>query len=122
MYFQKGPIKTMEAGVAYTWLQQQLHTQNISNYDTPNYKAKGVRFAETLKRARDADGNRTYRSVLSMQVVEHDDTTVRPDGNNVDMDAESLSLYKAYAHYSLLLDKISSEFRNYNYVLNNGPR
>jgi len=113
----------MEAGVKYTWLQQQLHTHNIANFDTPTYKAKSLSFGQTLQRVKEGEGRRPqYRPVLGLRVTEHNDTEVRPDGNNVDMDAESLSLYKAYAHYSMLLDKISSEIRNYNYVVGNAPR
>ena len=39
------------------------------------------------------------------------------DGNNVDGETESLSLYKAYAQYSALLTKITTEFDKYNAVL-----
>lgn len=120
MFFQDRSFKTMEAGVSATWLQQQLHTHNIANYDTPLYKAKSMVFSEVLTRSRGADGKRL--TALSAQVIDNEDTTVRPDGNNVDMDAESLSLYKAYVHYSMLLDKIKSEINNNNYVVNNAPR
>jgi flagellar basal-body rod protein FlgB len=120
MFFQGKPFKAMEAGVAATWLQQKVHTHNLANYDTPEYKAKGLVFSETLSRARGADGKR--RAGISVQLVEDDTLTIRPDGNNVNSDTESLSLYKAYIHYSMLLDKIKSEVNNHNYVLNNAPK
>ena len=120
MFFQGKAFKSMEAGVNATWIQQQIHTQNISNYDTPGYKAKSVVFQNMLARSRGAEGKRFNNSMA--RVIDNEDTTVRPDGNNVDMDAESLSLYKAYVHYSLLLDKIKSEINNHSYVINNGPK
>ena len=120
MFFQDRYFKTMEAGVNATWLQQQIHTQNLANYDTPNYKAKSVVFSEVLTRARGADPNRG--SALSVRILDSQGFTVRPDGNNVDSDEESLSLYKAYVHYSMLLEKIRSEVNNYNYVVNNAPK
>jgi len=110
----------MEAGVNATWMQQQIHTQNIANYETPNYKAKSIVFSEALARSKGAGGKKL--AALSVRVIDNQDTTVRPDGNNVDMDAESLSLYKAYVHYSMLLDKIKSEIDNQNYVVNNAPK
>jgi len=119
MYFQDKAFRTMEAGMSATWLQQKIHTHNIANYDTPGYKAKALVFSQELTRARGADGKRL--STLRTRIVE-DDTTVRPDGNNVDMDAESLSLYKAYVHYSMLLDKMKSEIDNHNYVINNATK
>ena len=110
----------MEAGINATWLQQQVHTQNISNYETPGYKSKSLIFSDVLSRTRGADGKRI--ASLSVDLVENTDLTIRPDGNNVDMDAESLTLYKAYVHYAMLLDKIKSEINNTNYVVNNAPK
>ena len=120
MFFQDRYFKTMEKGVNATWWQQQVHTHNLANYDTPDYKAKSLVFAETLTRARDAQGKRI--STMGVRLVEDDTLTIRPDGNNVDSDLESLSLYKAYVHYSMLLDKIKSEINNHNYVVNNAPK
>ena len=120
MFFQGGAFKSMEAGVAATWMQQQVHTQNIANYETPGYKAKSLVFNDILRRSRGAEGKRLAPS--GVRVIENDDTTIRPDGNNVDLDAESLTLYKAYVHYSMLLDKIKSEIDNHHYVVNNAPK
>jgi len=120
MFYQDKAFKTMEAAVNATWLQQQLHTQNIANYETPHYKAKSLVFSEVLTRTRGADGKRL--SAFNVSMVTSEDTTVRPDGNNVDLDAEGVSLYKAYVHYSMLLDKIKSEINNTNYVVNNAPK
>jgi len=120
MFFQGRSFKTMEAGVSATWMQQQIHTHNIANYETPGYKAKSLSFSQVLTRARGAEGKEL--AALNVEVVDNQDTTVRPDGNNVDMDAESLSLYKAYIHYSMLLEKIQSEINNYRFVINNAPK
>ena len=124
MFFQDKSFRVMEAGMNAAWLQQQVHTHNISNYDTPTYKAKSLVFSEviTQSRTRGAEGKRLTSSALKVTLVEDDTTTIRPDGNNVDMDIESLSLYKSYVHYSMLLDKLKSEINNHNYVINNGPR
>ena len=120
MFFNSSSFRTMEAGVSATWMQQQVHTHNLSNYDTPDYKSKSLIFSETLSRARDENGKR--RPLLNVRMIENDDTTIRPDGNNVDLEVESIGLYKAYVHYSMLLEKIKSEFNNNSYVLTNAPK
>ena len=120
MFFQDKSFKAMEAGIGTAWIQQQLHTQNIANYETPDYKAKSLVFADYLRRSGGAQGKRL--SPLGARVIQTDDTTVRPDGNNVDMDVESLSLYKAYVHYTMLMDKVKSEIDNHTYVVNNAPK
>ena len=120
MFYQDKPFQAMEAGMQAAWIQQQIHTQNIANFETPGYKAKSIVFGDVLKRTRGAEGKRLASS--GARVVNTVDTSIRPDGNNVDMDAESLSLYKSYVHYSMLLQKIRSEINNYNYVISNAPR
>jgi flagellar basal-body rod protein FlgB len=119
MFFPDNAFKLMEAGASAAWLQQKIHTQNLANYDTPGYKAKSLVFEEVLSRA---TGQGKEAAGLRVRVVEDDNAAIRPDGNNVDLDAESVSLYKAYVHYSMLLDKIKSEIDNHNYVINNAPR
>ena len=120
MFFQDKPFKLMESGMNNAWLQQQVHSQNIANYETPGYKAKSVVFGDYLRRSEGAQGKRL--APMNARVVVTDDTSIRPDGNNVDMDAESLSMYKSYVHYSMLLTKIRSEIDNHNYVLTNAPK
>ena len=120
MFFQDKSFKAMEAGVAAAWIQQQVHTQNISNYETPGYKAKSLVFSDTLIRTRGAEGKRL--APQSYRMVDSEDSEIRPDGNNVDMDVESLSLYKAYVQYSMLLEKIKKEINNHMYVVNNAPK
>lgn len=119
MFFQTKDFKVLEAGVQAAWLQQQLHMQNLANIETPNYKAKSLVFDEELKNAT----GHTYQSdTLSARIVTDESTSVRLDGNNVDSDVESLELYKAYVQYSMLLDKVKSQFENYNAVLNSSMK
>ena len=120
MFFNDRAFKALEAGVNATWIQQQVHQQNISNYETPGYKAKAVVFSDMLARTRGAAGKRYGAG--GVRIVDSEDTTVRPDGNNVDMDLESLTLYKSYVHYTMLLDKVRSELNNHSYVVNNAPK
>lgn len=120
MFYQTGSFRAMEAGLSAAWLQQKLHTQNLSNVETPDYKAKKLVFSEALN-AEEADitaGGKSY----NYNVVSRDDTSVRLDGNNVDEIIEGIELYKSYVQYSALIDKLKTEFTNYQYVLTNGPR
>ena len=115
MFFQSGAFKALENGTAVTWQQQQLHLQNLANLETPGYKAKSMVFEGVLE---DAQGGKVYQA----RTVTEENTSIRPDGNNVDADKEGVELYKAYAQYSMLLDKMKSEFTNYNAVINNGMK
>lgn len=113
MFFDNNSFRLMEDGVKLTWQQQQLHLQNMANIETPGYKAKSMAFEQVLATEQ---GARLQAKVITS------DSAARPDGNNVDADTESVELYKAYAQYSLLLDKIKGQFTNYNYVLNSNMK
>ena len=53
MFFQSKDFRVLEAGVQLAWLQQQLHTQNLANIETPGYKSKSLVFERTLRQAQE---------------------------------------------------------------------
>lgn len=117
MIYDSNQFKVLEAGVQLAWMQQKLSTQNIANIETPGYKSKSLSFEGVLSAV--SNGSNTDEiSRINASVSTNDALSIQPDGNNVDLEAESISLYKAYAQYSTLLGKINSEFDKYNYVLN----
>ena len=116
MFFNSTNFKTIEAGLKHAALKQEVHTQNMSNLETPGYKAKNLVFEQLLTDAK--KGSATFRATL----VENKNLSTRPDGNNVDMEKESLELYKAYVQHSMLVDKVKNEFSNYSTVVNNNMK
>ncbi len=117
MIYDSNQFKVLEAGVQLAWMQQKLSTQNIANIETPGYKAKSLSFDGILSAVGNGS-NATEVSRINAQVSTNDALSIQQDGNNVDLETESISLYKAYAQYSTILGKINSEFDKYNYVLN----
>jgi flagellar basal-body rod protein FlgB len=117
MIYDSGQFKLLEAGIKLAWMQQQISTQNIANSETPGYKSKSLSFENVLKDAENGSGSQDV-SRIDVQINESDATSTRADGNNVDAEKESVSLYKAYAQYSILLEKVHSEFNKYDSVLN----
>ncbi len=117
MFFNSKDFKALEAGVRLSALQQELSSQNIANISTPGYKSKEINFAQVLTEA-----GENYPSTIGVNVVESDALSLLPDGNNVDLEKESMELYKAYVQNSMLLTKIRGEFDNFSYVLNNAPK
>lgn len=114
MFYSSNQFKVLEAGIQLAQMQQQIHTHNIANLETPGYKAKALTFQSALSRA---EGEQQITSIRG-SVTENKSTSLRPDGNNVDYESESVGLYKAYVQYSMLLDKVKGQFEQYNYVLN----
>ena len=117
MIYDSNAFKVLEAGVQLAWTQQKLNTQNIANIETPGYKAKSLSFNGVLSAV--SNGTSAVEvSRINAEVSTNDSLSIQPDGNNVDLEKESISLYKASAQYSTILGKINSEFNKYNYVLN----
>lgn len=108
--------KALEKGLDYLWQKQKVIQQNIANYDTPNYKTKGVTFSDVLEGAKNTkieENDKRYK----IQVYDTDGLSVRPDGNNVNLEKQNIDLYDSYAQYSYLTQKLSNEFKNTRYVI-----
>lgn len=89
--------KAMDASLK----RQQAIAQNIANYNTPNYKRKTVSFEDELSKAIDNNNELKLKTTkaqhlnntLSYKKVqpktkEQDNTYLRNDGNNVDIETE----------------------------------
>ncbi|NLC78193.1 MAG: flagellar basal body rod protein FlgB [Ruminococcaceae bacterium] len=122
MFYDSKDFKILEAGTNLAWVSQNLHTQNISNIETPAYKPQSIAFDDLLRAALDGEVDASdVPDTVSAKILTST-TSLLPDGNNVDIEYESIQLYKDYAKYSFLLDKIKSQFDQYSYVLNSDFR
>lgn len=118
MLFGSREFKIMEQSADALWQKQKVISQNIANYTTPNYKAQSLTFSEVLN-----NQNNTNSDKLIEVTVKTDETsTVRPDGNNVDMVKENLELYKTYMQSAYLFEKINGQFTSIRNVFNQMPK
>lgn len=91
-------------------LRQRTIANNIANVQTPGYKRKYVQFEEQLKAAINSGSKHKVRETLSrLTPSEQLDTAspCKPDGNNVNIDAEIADLAKVSLKYraaSVLLE------------------
>ncbi len=114
MLYNDFTFKVLQSGLDALWMKQKVVSHNITNYETPGYKAKEVTFDEVLRKAGDGEEKRVLQATVTTDAT----TTARPDGNNVSMEKESLELWRTYAQYTYLTDKISGQFKNMRYVIN----
>ncbi|HIQ04485.1 MAG TPA: flagellar basal body rod protein FlgB [Anaerolineae bacterium] len=95
-------------------LRQQVISNNIANVDTPGFKASEVSFEQVLRRQLADDATlsleRTHQRHLAAStqaseatgdiwVTVRSDTTLRNDGNNVDIDREMVELAETAIRY-----------------------
>jgi flagellar basal-body rod protein FlgB len=95
---------------------------NIANVNTPGYKRKEVRFEDALSRALSDRDNPCGTSSASRPftpcVSRDTDSAARADGNNVDVEAEMVSLAETSLRYETLAQYVGGYFSGLKAVIN----
>jgi flagellar basal-body rod protein FlgB len=79
---------------------QKVIAQNIANVNTPNYKRREFRFEKALHQALGTGEASSYRDVTGW-VARPNNTAVRNNGNNVDVEAEMMSMKETEMLYEI---------------------
>jgi flagellar basal-body rod protein FlgB len=131
-----GQTKALEKALDASWLRNEAISQNIANIDTPLYKKKTVAFEEYLNEALDGNGIEGIRTdkrhipigqknldEVDIKLSEdNSQTSMRIDGNNVDIDSEMAEMAKNTIKYNTLIQSLSTEFKRAKYVISEGKK
>ncbi|WP_284139944.1 MULTISPECIES: flagellar basal body rod protein FlgB [unclassified Virgibacillus] len=125
-----GTIQTLEKSLDFASIKNQTISTNISNNDTPGYKAKDVVFKDVLNNALQDSlaAKRTHKKHIAFnedihkpyQMIRKTNTMYNHNGNNVDVDKEMAELAKNQIYYNSLVDRINGKFRSLESVLKGG--
>lgn len=118
----------LEKGLDASWLRGQVIANNIANVQTVGFKTSSVEFESIFKDLLEEEGYGSggnlndVAGLSDMQpvIVQSDDTTIRLDGNNVDIEAENAALAKNTIYYNTLLQKLTSELDKLSIAINEG--
>jgi flagellar basal-body rod protein FlgB len=115
-------------------LRREVIADNIANSDTPNFKRSEVTFESQLKRALDSeeidypspyldterfhvfDRKMDYREVEPQKVLDYI-TTAKNNGNNVDIEVETMNLLQNQLLYQTMATALTHKFNQLNIVL-----
>ena len=126
-------VNTLQQGLNASWLRNEVISNNIANVDTPGFKASHVRFEEIMAEATGSGAGSLSMAVtderhlggaagtlanIEPQVLKDESTSVRLDGNNVNIDNEMVELAKNSINYFTTVSKINSEFRKLDTAIN----
>ena len=78
----------------------------MANVDTPGYHTKDMDFQGALKQVMEQGGNVR----MEPAALESQDLPERPDGNNVNVDRESMLLSQTQLQFQLGVQLVKSEF------------
>ncbi|GGH69481.1 flagellar basal body rod protein FlgB [Compostibacillus humi] len=124
-----GTFRTLEQSLDYASLKNQVISNNISNVDTPNYKAKDIVFKDYLaKAASNLEAKRTHPKHIpfnsprdnNYQLITKENTVFNHNGNNVDIDKEMANLAKNQIYYNALIDRMNGKFHSLQTVIRGG--
>jgi flagellar basal body rod protein FlgB len=85
--------------------QREAHEHNISNVETPDFRAREVSFADSLRRAIASDD--PTQTVITMN---RSLAATRPDGNNVRLDHELTALEENALLQRLMTEAVNDQF------------
>jgi len=131
-------VQFQEKALDAAWLRNEVLSHNLANVDTPGYKRKDVDFDRYLKYALDQgiDDDLIFRrrhnfrftkkptldSAVPNVIEEFRTTSMRIDGNNVDIDNEMARLAKNTIKFNVVTQNINGKFSKIRHAITEGRR
>ena len=129
-------MQMLEMGLDASIQRRQVLANNIANVDVPNFKRSETVFEMELKRAVESEQKeneepaiqtlhpghigrregRDYRTVQPRIVTDYN-SSMRNDGNNVDIEDEVTKMNRNQMHYSLMVDQLGGKLRLLNSLI-----
>jgi len=115
-------------------LKQSVISKNIANVNTPGYKKSVVDFQEALEsilneaeteRLTKAVGGASVQKPAQARVItiqQVSNTSLRNDGNNVDVDLELAELAENNLYFNSMAQLLSSQLAMIKYAISEGGR
>lgn len=131
--WSNGSLQLLEKSLQTSSLRHKVISNNIANVNTPGFKRSEVPFDEILQKNMKQENLpmvRTHEKHLIVtsnkqfepSVLTESNTSLRSDGNNVDIDVEMANLAKNNIYYDAFAQQISHYFSNLKSAINEGRR
>lgn len=118
--FDSPMFNMLQQGLNATTLRQRVIANNVANINTPGFKKSYVSFEDQLKAAIESGGGplkgthplhiETTDMGVQPEVKQVKDTSMRYDGNNVDIDEEMVNLAAATIQYDAISQGLIDRF------------
>lgn len=115
----------IEKVMDYSHLRRKTISDNISNYNTPNYKRKEVDFDLAFNSGLQSNMRRTQSKHIGMsdganndfRIYKDPSTKERTDGNNVDLNIEMIEMVKNNSLQNKSIQAINHQFSKMKVVM-----
>lgn len=116
--FDSPMFNLLQQGLNAGTLRQRVIANNVANINTPGFKKSQVSFEDQLKAAMGSGSSLKGVHPLHIgtvnnvkpEVVQVTDTTMKFDGNNVDIDEEMVNLAAASIQYEVIAQGLVEKF------------
>ena len=110
-------MRGLERALDQGAFRHQLIASNLANVDTPGYHTRDIRpFAGAIQQA--MSGEEPPPLTLAARTIPG--LLERPDGNNVNVDRESLLMAENQLHFQVAVQFLRAEFRRLSEAINAG--
>lgn len=116
----------IKKGLNVANLRGQVIANNMANINTKNFKRSSVSFEDTLKDVSSEIENKGYVDGASKldygqtKVVQDNSTSMRSDGNNVDLEVEKTNQAANTLMYNALITQANNQIKMTQMVINGG--
>jgi len=102
-------IEALHSALRGLSARQRVIADNVANSETPGFLAGKVSFEDALRRAVD-DGDRSEIATVAPEVSRSLAAT-NLNGNNVNLDSETVAMVDTGLRYELAVSAVNNEFR-----------
>lgn len=100
-------LQLLQGYLHVTTDRQQIVAANMANVDTPGYQTRDINFQQAMQEVMNPDTEGPQMAPASLSV---EGLPERPDGNNVNIDRESMVLSETQLQYQLAVQLIKEQF------------
>lgn len=109
------------------WKRQEAISENTANYETPGYKRKYVSFEDNLKTAvesKAATRKETAQKIRDANITmgRTNGETMRLDGNNVDIEEETIEMARTTLNYLYSQRMLNDYFSRLRCAISEGSK
>lgn len=126
--FSNSTFSLLEKGLDASALRHQAIANNIANINTPGYKKLEVSFEEEFKRAKGSGQIKMAQldnrhlpgpglSTNDINITTSSATSMRNDGNNVDIDEEVTKMSENNIRFNAMSKLLADRFRSLRIVI-----
>lgn len=109
--------KSLEVALHGTELRQQIVSNNLANVNTPGFKRSDVEFGPALAEALQFNNTTSAVGAVVPNVRTDTTSTMRVDGNNVDVDREATYLAQTQLQFSALMAVVTKNLTTMSSII-----